>query len=454
MAISIRQFNIELYEEHLEEASFLYEQRLAYLVDPELTWKDLDDFEERFEAHIDALVVGDDLALEVCKGHCASGDFGELHAALRVFCRRDRSDLVYTVLQNIDVEDEDVVRAVIDALKSECPTDWHDDFVRILLGKCSRLVPVLAAVLGYRRVPVEETLLRVIGAANESGLPNVIEALGRLGGETARGAIGPYLRSENPAVASAACRALIRLGDYQAIRHGLLVAQAKPWPILSLGVGGNHSAVNVLTEIARSDRVSDDALIALGMLGDLGSVSHLYNCLTNPERALAAAVALQTITGAALYEEVFVPDEIDPDELFDEERARYEQTGEVPTRPDGEPFGANVTQISVNPQTWRQWLEDHKAQFDTKLRYRHGRPLSPAASLACLAAEHTPYRVRALICDELAVRYGARFALEADMPVREQERHLASMAAWVRENQSKFAPGQWYFAGRLMEPPR
>ena len=155
MATSIRQFNIELYEEHLEEASFLYEQRLAYLVDPEMTWKDLDEFEERFEAHIDALVVGGELALEVCKTQCSAGDFGELHAAMRVFCRQDRSDLAFAVIQNVDLEDEEMTQAVIDALKDECPEHWYDDLIRILLGSCNHLIPVVAPMLGYRRVPIE-----------------------------------------------------------------------------------------------------------------------------------------------------------------------------------------------------------------------------------------------------------------------------------------------------------
>jgi len=451
MATSIRQFNIELYEEHLEEASFLYEQRLAYLVDPELTWKDLDEFEERFEAHIDALVVGKDLALEVCKTQCSSGDFGELHAAMRVFCRQDRSDLAFAVLQGIDTDDEEVTQAVIDALKCECPEAWYDDLVRILLGSQNHLVTVLGPVLAYRRVPVEEALLKIISQSDEVGLPSLLWSLGRVGGEDARAAINPHLTSNNEAVAKAACHALIRLGDYHAIRHGLLVAQAKPWPILALAIGGNHTAVNVLTDIVKSEKVSDEALLALGMLGDLSSVTHIFDCLMNPERAMAAAEALQTITGAVLQEEVFIPDEIDPDELFDEEREKYEQTGKVPTRPGGEPFGENVVQISINPDTWRQWLTDHKQQFDTKLRYRHGKPISPAASLYCLMDEYTPYRVRELVCDEMVVRYGAQLALEADMRVSEQERLLNDLVEWVRENQPKFAAGQWYFAGKPME---
>jgi uncharacterized protein (TIGR02270 family) len=453
MVVSIRRFNIELYEEHLEEASFLYVQRLAYLNDPELTWLDLGAWEERLEAHLDALVVGADLAREICKQRCAAGDFGEIHASMRVFCRQNRPDLAYAVLQNIDTAAEPVIQAVIDALKAECPAAWHDDLLRIMVGKCKQLVPALAETLTYRRAPIEETLLRVLPNCEEPLLPRVLRALGRVGGEQSRAALAPHLRSDNVEVAEAACRGLARLGEYQALRHGLLVAQLRPWPVLALGVGGDHTAVNVLTDLAKSDKVSDDALLALGMLGDLRSVSTIFNCLVNPERAMAAAIALQTITGAALIEDTFIPEKVDPDELFPEERKKYEETGEAPKRADGKPFGSNVTQLSVNPATWRAWLSENKARFDPKLRYRHGQPLSPAAALEALEDEHTPNRVRALICEELVVRYKAPVTLEIDMPVRTQRRHLATLAEWVRTSGSKFTPGMWYFAGRAMAGP-
>ena len=76
MATSTRQFNIELYREHLDEASFLYQQRLAYLHDPEVKWPELANWEDRFEAHVDALVIGEDLALEICRQRAAEGDAG------------------------------------------------------------------------------------------------------------------------------------------------------------------------------------------------------------------------------------------------------------------------------------------------------------------------------------------------------------------------------------------
>jgi uncharacterized protein (TIGR02270 family) len=450
MPISTREFSVKIYEQHLEEASFLYEQHRAYLHDPELSWTDLDAFEERFEAHVDALVVGEELAIDVCKRRCSAGDFGELHAALHVFCRQQRAGLVYAVLQDVDVGDSEVVAATVDALKLQCPASWHEDLTRVMLGRRAQLIPMLAEALSYRRVPLEATLLRLLASVEEAGLPQTLRALGRVAGERSRSVLPAYLRHDNASIAEAACRALIRTGDEHVLRHAVLLAQARPWPVVSLGIGGDHTAVNVLTDLARSDKLSDDVLIALGMLGELRSVSTIFDVLANKERARAAAVALQTITGANLTEQIFVPDDIDPAELFPEERKKYEESGELPKRADGKPFGTNVTQLSVNPATWRAWLTEHRAEFDPKLRYRHGKPIGPGASLEALQDEHTPNRVRALICEELVVRYRAPVALEIDMPVREQRKHLADLALWVQSNGHKFTPGVWHFAGRPM----
>src|SRR5262245_5843998 len=129
MATSIREFNIGLYKEHLSEASFLYEQRLAYLHDPEVDWPKLHDWEERFEAHIDALVVGGELSLEICRLQAAAGDAGEMHAALRVFCRQGRKDDALAVLRALDPANDEAIRAAAEALRWEAPRDWVDELL-------------------------------------------------------------------------------------------------------------------------------------------------------------------------------------------------------------------------------------------------------------------------------------------------------------------------------------
>ena len=78
---SASDFETELYQEHLEEASFLYEQRLTLFDDIEITWLDIEDFEERFEAHIDALVVRP-ISFDMFSGNLI------FYAVFSVFCQR------------------------------------------------------------------------------------------------------------------------------------------------------------------------------------------------------------------------------------------------------------------------------------------------------------------------------------------------------------------------------
>jgi hypothetical protein len=71
--------------------------------------------------------------------------------------------------------------------------------------------------------------------------------------------------------------------------------------------------------------------------------------------------------------------------------------------------------------------------------------------LETLLSEISPYRARQLAIEELKIRYGADFPIEADMPVIMQERILHQIAQWVQANEARFQPGAWYFAGRLMQ---
>ena len=116
MAISLLAFRMGMFEEHVEEASFLYSQRRRLLQAETSPWRDVARFEHRLELHIDALVVGADLALDVCRRLAAEGDAGELYAATSVFCRQRRAMLVSEVLGRIDAASPEAIAAVADEI--------------------------------------------------------------------------------------------------------------------------------------------------------------------------------------------------------------------------------------------------------------------------------------------------------------------------------------------------
>ena len=417
MTQTILDFETELYQEHLEEASFLYEQRLTLFDDPEITWLDIADFEERFEAHIDALVVGEEPALNVCKTQAMEGDFGELHAAVRVFCRQNRLDFVQECLEALDPDDTERVQAISDALNHELPAEWKEEFIRILSKGDQRLIPVVAKLIGYQRLSSGKELLHALQQNNSHAVSNIIWSIGRVREQYARTLLfNKYLKHEDESVCYATALALLRIGDPQTLDHCLHSVHSKNWPLLPLGLGGSRSTAAVLIKNAVNNKTSADCLIALGLLGDISAVDTLLSDLGNADFAESAAIAFYLITGAEIYEEVFIPEEIDEDELIEEELKKFKE-GQVPTRLDGEPFGITITRISQKPEDWQKWWAENKSRFNSGIRYRNGKSYSPACLLENLQSEKSPRLVRQMAYEELVIHYGIDFPFETDMLV-------------------------------------
>ena len=80
MTSTLIEFKRGIYEEHLEEVSFLYQQRVSMLADPHQPWMATEPFEDRLEAHLDALVLGATDAMQLCRERSAGGDAGDVFA--------------------------------------------------------------------------------------------------------------------------------------------------------------------------------------------------------------------------------------------------------------------------------------------------------------------------------------------------------------------------------------
>jgi uncharacterized protein (TIGR02270 family) len=448
VAVTFRQFNVGLYTEHLEEASFLYEQRLTYLQDPEVNWPSLRSWEERFEAHVDALVLGGDLALEVCRQRAAEGDIGEMHAALRVFCRHRQKKDAFAVLIALDPADDKAVRAASQALRWDAPREWVDELLQFGPRDRVHLTRVLAQVIGFRRFECETFLTSAVTMQPPLGLSDLAWALGRVGTVQSAPVLSVLLESEDERTCEAAAIALMRLGDERSVRRAMQHAHAHAWARRVLAIGGGAKAVGVLLDSIRAGTTDMAAVLALGLLGDLAAVSPLVDLLDDEDLSEPAAVALNTITGAGLYADVFIPELVDPDELSRDEREAFDRDGTVPLR-GGRPFGNFERRPLLKKDSWRAWLEREKARFSREHRWRMGKPYGPAALVECLKADATPFAVRMFTYEELVVRYGLDVPFEVELPVRQQTRFLAKIEDWVTAQSGQFADGRWYFAGRI-----
>jgi uncharacterized protein (TIGR02270 family) len=448
MAVSYKAFLKELYEEHLSDAAFLYRQRLALFADPTIPWRKVGAFENRLEANIDALVVGGEAALDVCAHHTEGDDAAELFAAFAVFCRQDRRNLALTVLERLDPGDAKKASSVADALKFELPASWIQDLLTLLECGDPELTPVLARAFGYRRVACGPHLLAAMKRCSASALPEIVWALGRIAHQPAGGLLLDYLRTEDEPVRSAAALALARIGEPSAVDECLDQVRTKTWARLPLALAGGRRIVPLLAELAGIDG-DPDCVMALGLLGDPVSIPVLIPKLADPRTAASAASALQCVTGAGLYETVFVPDELAEDELLDSDREQLSD-GKIPGRSDGKPFGSTVTRLSRNAEDWNGWWHANSTRFTPGVRYRNGGPLSPARLIDLLTSENTPHLLRKYCSEELVTRYGKDFGVEIDMPAARQIALLSEASAWSGSNGGAFQEGAWYSTGHRL----
>jgi uncharacterized protein (TIGR02270 family) len=439
-----------LHLEHLEEASFLYEQRRDVLLDdPELAWIDLAESDERLEAHLDGLVLGENLALAVCRQQAEEGDAGELHAAVCVFCRHERKDLLDEAIGGVDADDEERVLAVRDALAAELPGTWEHDLIEWLGHDEAWHRRVAARVIGYRRLSALEPLLEALAEAAAGDVPELLWAIGRVGSRDARAPLWKYLIHEDGAVRYEAALALLRLGGRRVVPR-LATHPEVPGALRLLAISGAADHRVPMQEHLVAGGPTPDGLLALGLLGAPESVEGLIYYLQDPALAEASALGLHVLTGAALTEEAFVPEEMDEDELFEDEVEAYRR-GELPKRPDGEPFGETVERLAQDAAVWEAWWETHGARFQPGVRYRLGEPCSPRSLVRTIAAERVPRLVRQMAYEELVVRYTIDAPFETGLPIREQHRVIADLERQAAQREAEVEPGAWYFAGQRVE---
>lgn len=444
METSYRQFLIGLYNEHLEEAAFLYEQRKALLDDSETKWTRLDEFEGRLEAHLDALLIGGELALTLCRARLKDAEAGELFALVCVICRHQEARLLAEVWRSLDFGDAEKVSAVSDALKLEMPLAWQSACEQAVSRGDDRLLPILAVVCAARRIPLSEPIAGKLLAAPQLITSQIVTALSRL---PLKANVAALLDNcdQHAAKSVKAAALLVRLrnGQRATLAACYVAAQTEDWPVLALGLAGDRSAATLLRKRLKSEVVGEDAIYALGMLGDLSSVRALCDCLANEELAELVSWALFWITGAPLFDNEFVAETVDESTLFPTELAAWREHGEAPKRADGKPFGATVYRLSQDASLWHRWLSDHARDFDANVRYRRGSLYSLRSVYDCLLEPSTPHAWRRLAYEELVVRFGCEVPFEADWRVAEQRVALKHIESWVQATEAQFAAGTW-----------
>jgi uncharacterized protein (TIGR02270 family) len=420
MGKGARYFSEDLYLEHLEEVSFLYESRLYLMREWKGSWMDLETVENRIQAHIDGLVMGGLPAIDICRQKIKEGTAGVLYAAVRVLCRHDESVLFKEILSHPELDIPERAHEIIDGLNHDLPLEWQPLMEELLLSPDPWLKRMALSVCGYRRLPVGQSLMDCLAKPQDETFGLLISTLGRIGVKQSRDYLYNLFHNgqEEDFIKHELCMALLRLQVKGLVSVPADGRDLEPWMYQAMGLCGGRSHASYLNDISRSHGACNESLLALGFLGDVSSVDTLISHLDGGAHSETASLALHLITGAGLYEDVFVPDPIDEDTLFDDERERLRK-GE-PVYPPGKEPGITLHRVSQNPVEWKDWWRVHKIGFDIQTSYRYGKQCSLCGVLETLESETNPARLRQMAYEECVIRYNKDVGVDTTTPVSGQ----------------------------------
>jgi hypothetical protein len=438
----MREFLVALYAEHLEEASFLYDQCRHLRRDDETPWTAVAAVEQRLEAHLDALVLGGELALSVARNALEDGDAGTWFAAVVTWARQGLANDVLAALRGAPMAKPAHLQALTDALCQEANMAWQASLLQALRAS-SEVHPVLLSLAWRRRwIAAAEVveLARRLPAASwpwcqtwlvavpDPGLTDVLPA----GWQETAVADTPWANPHWTAVGQGALALRQRAPDGH---HA---------PLALALVGGRGQAEALLRRLMSQGPTAPEApslCVALGLLGDLVAVKPLLACLSDGGLAPHAACGLYLITGAPLFEQVFIADEDTAAEGSLRDGRAWPQPG------DGRTFGVMRRQLCENPEPWREWLTVHAPRFQPGLRHRLGLATSASVLLHALRAVDYPKALRGLLPMELWWRHGVDVPWDADLLVAQQ--HLLFRHAESTLAHAPGAPGEWLHAGAV-----
>lgn len=154
---------------------------------------------------------------------------------------------------------------------------------------------------------------------------------------------------------------------------------------------------------------------ALGFAGLARAIPFLLSALSQEDEDLKseAALALERMTAAGLFEEVPVAPEEVMDPEIDEPLPASSGPGLAVALSDPrdlpEEGSPDMMLLPARSEpTWRAYFEAHEASYHPERRYRIGRPVEPSALVSELEFSLRTPRDRRRIHEELVIRTGRR----------------------------------------------
>jgi hypothetical protein len=438
--------------EHFEEITMIGSQRAPLLGDP---WRNATTLERRMLNSIDALAAMGSIALASLEplvldspAKDPSRAFG-IGIALGCFSGRDALAAAERVAWTLRQNDPESLSQLADALKLVPHDRLHLALRTMFADRDPAMRGVAIDVLAYRGLATPDDLARAAldgPAVAAKALPYA--ALAR--SPVVPDAIAQALGSGDPAAVRAAWLAMALSGHPQTsmVLASSLATEDGELAALLLAIAGDARDADALLNAAVA-KPARPLVTATGWAGACDHVVPLMNFLEHDDKTvkLAAAYALERITGAGLWEqaeiaaeEIDVPEPPDPD-IGEPKPIKLARLVSDPRDLPGEPSPDVIQQPTTSVDRWRAWWTEKNGLFKQGFRYRRGHPYTPLVSLQELDSGPCTPGERRSLQRELCIRTAQVVRMDPiDMVVTQEE----AIREWLPIAQRvSTKPGQW-----------
>lgn len=381
----------EILERHAEEVAFLWRLRDAAAVAPHHDRASLAALDERIDAHLDGLRIAGDQGFETAAGPLDPDEPGSVFAVATIAAERADEEGMGAALALAEAS-VSAARAITSAL-AWAPFDAARPVIERLLSASAPAAQRrigIAASAAHRKDP-GEPLAWAVHDDDPRLRARALRAAGELARRDLLGVARDAMRSDHEETRFWAAWSWALLGDGAAVPALWSIARAGgPFAERAVAVaarkGDPLDARARIEDLGMAPATARAAIVGAEALGDPVMVPWLFERMSAPALARAAAEAFATITAAVVEREL-----------------RGEKPEGFEPGPNDDPRDANVAMDRDRNLPWpapdalRAWWSARERGFRRGVRYLLGAPISPEVAENALYTASQKRRASAAI---------------------------------------------------------
>jgi uncharacterized protein (TIGR02270 family) len=402
--------------QHAQEASFLWLLRDDAIRAPDYDLSDLEELEDRIDAHLDGLRVASEAAWPFCEEGLKVAETGEVFTAAYTALDQSRPDWLEQTLE-VAAKTPECSRGLISALGWLPKVKLQGYVVGWLKSEEPAYRQIGLSACAIQRVDCGAYLRKGLDDQDTCVCARALRSVGEIRRSDLLPMVLEHLNDDDRACQFWAAWSATLLGDSRGLEIlQLFFNEESPFRARALELGllamDKTSSVHWVREHTHHPGFERAVITATGLIGDPVAVPWLLSLMKNPEYSRLAGESFSLITGVNLANEDLEGDQPEDFEAKPSENPADEDVAMDPDEALPWPHEQRVV----------HWWKAHQASFPAGARFLVGQPLSQQHSIHLLNMGYQ--RQRRIAAIALSLRNPNEVLFNTSAPAKDQSRQL------------------------------